>query len=449
MIIIQIQTDSYDRLKRDMPSTSIENETIDSNEINGKISKPILVSLFVIILCVNHFFNLVPWARVHGSFNSSDIGLLILVILLIFLLGSNKNKACLKNGISYMVLAYLFMVTAQVANVSFNYGQSITDGLIASRHQLYYLSFFVFLMIFDSEKSIKQFLNFVMLIGVALCLAGLVNYFGVKIFYHKWAEGHGVRAGVIRAFFSGMGVITFSLFWVISQWLVARKLGFSHKVSGILLILAHIMRQTRGTILTVFITVVVMLVHEGKVKILIGLGIFIVAISSVISIYEGTNILIEPFTSAYEDISEGGGTWEPRLKQLETDVSVFMEHPVFGGGTYAIRLNTDGKSLMELRQLTELHQNADLGYTHWIKSYGLVGGIWLICLYVLIGKHVKYVMSSIAKQMKPVALMAAGYSFFVMLSFVTEPHFVWPDKILLICIALAMIVRVRQLSSRS
>ncbi len=416
---------------------------------SSKIANPIWFCLFAIIVCVNHFFSLVPWAKIRGTFNSSDIGLLIVVLLLLFLVGSRKVKVRLNNGISYLLLLYLCMVMGGVANVSFNYGQSIFDGLVAIRHQLYYLSFFVFLMIFDDERCIKQFLNFVMFVGAILCMLGLINYFGTTIYHHMWAEGHGVRSGVTRGFFAGMGLITFSLFWVVAQWLVTRKFSASREFIGLLLIIAHIMRQTRSTLVAVFIAVLSLLIHQRKVKTVISGAVLIVLLVGVVDVVSEKNFILDPFTNAYEEMSEGKGTWAARMQQLETDIAIFLKNPVVGGGTYAIRLNLEGKTSMQLRKLTELHENADLGYTHWLKAYGIVGAIWLIGLYITMGGYIKHIMlGSIDEGLRPMALMSSGYMLFVMISFITDPHFIWPDRILLICLALATMVRVRQLAAK-
>lgn len=429
----------------------VEANEIESgkNETSGKISVFIWLCLFSIIVCVNHFFSLVPWAKLPGKFNSSDIGLLILIIVLTFLLASGKSKKRLNNGITYIVLLYLLMVVGQVANVSFNFGQSIFDGLVASRHQLYYLSFFVFLMVFENERCIKKFLNFMLLLAVFLSIIGFINYFGFTLYHHVWAEGHGERAGITRAFFAGIGIIAFSLLWVISQWLVEKKINTKREFAGALLIITMVMRQTRGLIIGAFVAIVFMLVNKRKIKTLFIGGICLVLLSITISVYKDTNILLNPFISAYQDISEGGGTWAPRIKQLEDSISTFMEHPVFGGGTYAIRLNLDGKSSMQLRELSIAHANADLGYVHWLKAYGSVGMIWLFALYVAVAKYIKPITGSSVKRMEAVGLLSAGYMIYVMVSFVTSPHFIWANSILLICIALALMVRVRQLNYQS
>lgn len=433
--------------KQQESAISGTSESVVNVKISGaKISNIALLSMFAIIMCVNRFFYLVPWGKVAGKFNASDVGLFILLMFLAFLLLSGKSRQRLNNKVTYVVLLYLLIVVGQVANVSFNFGQSIIDGLIASRHQLYYLSFFAFLMMFDNERQMKQFLNFMLLLAVALSVLGMINYFGIIIFYHKWAEGQGERAGVTRAFFAGVGLIAFSLIWVMSQWVVAKKINTSREFSGALLILALVMRQTRSFIIGIFIAAAYMLVHKRKIKVLVIGSVLVVLLSGIVSVYKGTNVLLDPFSSAYEDVSEGGGTWAPRVVQLQNSITTFMQHPVFGAGTYAIRLNPEGKTASELEELALAHENADLGYIHWLKAYGIIGVAWLLFLYMVV---IKLIRKNVDTSLGSVGLMSSGYMIFVMASFITIPHFIWADKILLLCLALALMVRSDQLNVKS
>ena len=113
---------------------------------------------------------------------------------------------------------------------AFYYQQPIIDGLIAARKQYYYLSFFLFAVLLSDRDRIRTTLDLLSLLALALFFLGLVNYFVHPIFNHKWAEGQGIRGGIVRGYIPGMQIIVLACIWQAYK-LVKTYQDFLHAVA--------------------------------------------------------------------------------------------------------------------------------------------------------------------------------------------------------------------------
>ena len=157
--------------------------------------------------------------HIPGVFRVSDVGIALIALgLLVYVLRSTDLRPLL-NIFTWYVFAYLLLVVAQASIASFKYSQSVLDGLIVARHQFYYLSFPLFLLALNDTEKIRKFMGVLTVAALVLIIASIINYFGLTLFYHHRAEGHGVRAGVIRAFIPAMGILVMTSVWQFSKYL--------------------------------------------------------------------------------------------------------------------------------------------------------------------------------------------------------------------------------------
>lgn len=408
---------------------------------SGRLSLTLILLLVAIVACANELFDLAPWAHVHGRFNVRDLGLLLLMILFMQHVVAKNASLLFDNGFSILIILYLFFVILQAAIVSFNFGQSVISGLIAIRHQFYYLAFFVFLALFDSREKIEQFMKVMFILGVILIILGTINHFGFTIFHHRWAEGHNIRSGIMRAYFPGMDIITLGLIWSVVTWSVGLRGHVGGSLAVLLFTYAHMLRQTRSRLVAITAVIGYLLIKQKNYKALAVATVLAISAVATAEVVMEENIFLAPFTSSIEDVTQGTGSWSGRMEQLETDIQIFLEHPYLGSGTAAIRVTEGTVPSGRLSELAALARKEDLGYGHWIKAYGIPGIFWLIALFIILYRYFSGLKKVYDHKLQPLVLVSTGYISFVILSFITLPHLMRNDLVFLFCLMLAILVR--------
>ncbi|OEU69192.1 MAG: hypothetical protein BA863_00130 [Desulfovibrio sp. S3730MH75] len=393
------------------------------------------------IFCANEFFNIGSWWHQSGVFNIADVGngLIWLGVFLVLILPGKRK--ILWNPISGLIILYILFVCIHISLASLYYGQSLIDGLIGVRHQFYYLSFFMFLVLFDDTKKIVQLLDILVVVSFVLVILAVINHFGPTIFHHKWAEGHGIRSGITRAFIPGMSVISFSLLWAFAKWINSENTKKLSRESTIFLFAAHFFRQTRMRLIGVIMIMTSLLVIKRKWVPLLFLLILSGISFGIIEATMEDNVMVNLFSSVYEDVVEQTGTWKPRLEQLELDLWEFKRHPWLGSGASAIRSVTEQGGTRLQVKMAALSYKFDLGYTHWLKSYGMAGIVWLLLFFWFQFSMGLRAQKRCRGDDKTLAMFALSYLGFVIVSFVTLNHLMHPDGIIMVCLSAAVIVR--------
>jgi len=401
------------------------------------------IYLLIIFTFANYMFTLVSWYKIKGVFNVADVGNVLIFIGTIYTLFFKKNELnVLVNIFSLFIFLYISSVFIQPVIASFYYNQSLLDGFVAIRHQFYYFSFFFFLLLLKKSETAESFLNCLSITEFFLTLLGIINYFGPVIFFSDWAEGHGLRSGIKRAFIPAMPILSTALIWQFSKF-VAKKDGVVQSgFFSLFLFAAHVFRQSRGRLLCLFSLIAILMIYKRKFKLLAGLLLVIILAISIASLVMKENIFTTPFTTATDELKSGKGTWGARKEQITADIKEFQAHPWFGSGLIAYRLST--KIGMSERKHTEFEfktANQDLGYYHWIKFYGVAGIVWLTFFFILLVKHSRKAEIYACPANKALALFAMSYVGFVIVSFITLSHLTDPDGILLVSFTTAIIVR--------
>ena len=403
------------------------------------MSLNILIPLLLVFI-TNDFFNIGSWWHKSGVFNIADIGNAILCVSLITIFPFSKNRKILFNPMSAIILFYLLFVILQILQAYMNYGQSLFDGLVGTRHQFYYLSFFLFLLLLADSEKIVKLLNILVIVSIGALILGIINYFGPTILSHKWAAGQPIRAGVMRAYVPGMDVIAVSTIWLFAKWTNPKSVPKWQQGSAIFFLAGHIFRQTRMRVIAVVATIVAMLIVRKKWKRVFLLLILSSSVFLGFEAYKGENIISNLFVSGYTDLMEQTGTWKWRSRRIKMDLEEFKKHPWIGSGASALRRPTKQKNTLLQIKTAELSYRHDLGYTHWLKFYGIVGALWLGLFF---GYQVFVGWQSYKKcnaEERIVVVFALSYLGYVMVSYLTLDHLMNPSRIIFITFCAAILV---------
>ena len=381
----------------------------------------------------NDVFNLVP-----DSIPSSDLGLvLIFGGLGVILLKRDANFRNCLNIFGFFSLAYLLLIAAQASIASFFYQQSILDGLIAARKQYYYLSFFLFAILLSDRDRIRTTLDLLSLLALALFFLGLVNYFVHPIFYHKWAEGQGIRGGIVRGFIPGMQIIVLGCIWQAYKLVKSARISYTQLLYVMTLLGAVLFRQTRSHLLVVLGVIGLMLLINKRWSVLL-LGSLMLFLGTIaLSIYTQENLIVSAVTSTYLDVSEGEGTWAGRLRQIQSSSEQLAETFWTGSGGITIRAAGGWEEVGTTLGL--IRRNIDLGYFVWLKFFGLPGLILLLVLFAGYANYLLNIRRVVVAEDREILGFAGYYLLAILVSMITLPYMTDPGGILLTCLAMAIL----------
>ncbi len=386
--------------------------------------------IFLIILSANYFFYLIPYYHIHGKFNMWDLGNGLIILSLAIQLFCKRDLRILNNIFSWFIFVYLMIVGVQIGFINIIWGQPLIDSFIAIRHQLYYLSFFLFLLTIDTPEKVEKFMKILSVIAIIIIFISIINYFKPGIFYYKWTYGHGVRAGIKRAFIPGMDIICLLFFWYLSRYIFFLK--FRYLLWSIFYYFTIIFRQTRSRILVVTLVLMSFLIHQKKFKQILVISLFFAIIIGIFSVLVGSDIFWQNVQSAIEDIIHGQGTWAPRIEQMRVSWELFKKHPWTGAAAF-LRI-VEG---VPREKVGMIIAKTDIGYLAWLKCYGIPGMIWLLSLIgVFYWQNFKLLKSLPSKYLGYVYFNILYFSF-VVISFLTLNHFMKPYGIIWVCFVLA------------
>lgn len=398
------------------------------------------VLLIAILFCVFGSFKLLPFADMRG-FHVKDIGnvLIWFGIARCFFTSTRKyNWSTLHNIFTLFIIAYLLLVLTQVSLAAFFYNQSMLSGLIRVRDQFFYGSFFLFLLLIDTRQHADMLMRFLFALSLILICLALINHFGPTIYYKdfKLIKDADIRSGVRRAVFPGVSIILAAGLWHLVLYIKDRKASIWSLVFFLITYAAVIFRQTRGRIIALTITVIIILFSQKRYIVLAGLTLVMVSSSALLGLTTGKNILFNQFALAYENYAQETGTWAARMIQIEVDWEIIRNHLFLGSGGLVVRDTEEQRVTNEMRWASG---GADLGYMSWLKYFGLSGALWMVSFVTIF--YIKLV--KLLKEAETDRVMAyyAGYMFtYILIAEVTLDSFYRPAGIVLLCMTLALLV---------
>lgn len=401
--------------------------------------------LLLVIAAANDMFNLLPGGDTRaGGANTQDIGLLLIALGLIYYVLRHHDLKPLANFFTWWVVYYLALIGVQISLASILYSQSIMDGMMAARHQLYYLSFPLFLFALNDLQKIKTFMKVFGGLAIFLVIISMINYSGLTLFYHIRAEGQGVRSGIVRAYIPALSILVMAALWQFWAYLKEERLFTGHLVAFLIIFGGVVFRQTRGRIIAVFLTLVLMLLAKRRYKLLAG-GSLLLVVGLVGQAFLGEeSILLNAFESAYTDVAHGEGTWHDRMLQMQASWNVFVDNFMTGSGGLVIRQGEGGWA--GWGDLLDVAFSADLGYWTWLKFFGYPGMVYLIALVLGFYWYV-FRCGSLGEQ-GHLGRFAAYHFTCVLISMVTINYLTQPEGIVLLCLTWAVLVRAAQATSK-
>lgn len=398
------------------------------------------VYLLLIIALANDMFNLLPGDTRAGGARTLDIGLLLIALGLIYYVYRRVDLRPLSNFFTWWVVFYLALIGVQVSLASILYSQSIMDGIITARHQLYYLSFPIFLFALNDLKKVQTFMKMFGVLAIILIVVSLINYSGFTMFYHQRAEGQGVRSGIVRAYLPALSVLVMAALWQFWAYLKDKRLFTADLVMFLIIFGGVVFRQTRGRIIAVSLTIILMLLAKRRYKLLVaGATLLVVGLVGQ-SLLGEESILLNTFESAYTDVAHGEGTWHDRMLQMQASWDVFVNNFVTGSGGLVIRQGEGGWA--GWGDLKDVAFNADLGYWTWLKFFGYPGIVFLIAL--VLGFYWNVLRCGNWGERGHLGRFAAYHFTCVLISMVTINYLTKPEGITLLCLTWAVLVRAAQ-----
>ncbi|NWH03707.1 O-antigen ligase family protein [Desulfobacter latus] len=399
--------------------------------------------LWTSVLFFNLFY-LIPKVSVLKLFHMRDIGFIFLFMgLFCILLKPIKVKP--KPGIiGLLLIIYFLMIGIHISLSSIHYHQSIIDGMAAARSQFTYLIFFIFLyFLFENRVALEKCLDWLAIIAVATSVISILHYLGVSLHYReKFEDWEVVRSGIRRIFIPGLALIHFSLVWCFSNWIASDKRKTLYGIATVFFWAVLFFHQSRGQIIGLMAATLVIFLIARKIKLFVvffSIGILAAVILNLTMKEE--NLIMTTFSSSITDVREGSGTWEGRLHQMDTDFEEFKEHPLIGSGLVTVRISKfETTNKIEYLKMAAKARKEDLGYTHWIKMFGIAGIIWLAMLYFFSFKYCYRLIKTEKKNVSPLVFFCTGYLIFVVVSGVTLNHFMIADKSYLLAVFLAILV---------
>lgn len=397
--------------------------------------------VIAIVLAYKIFF-LVPWAFVEGSFNVRDISLVMIWLGAGWVILTGAQSHALKHPFSVMILIYLFLVSIHISLARFYYDQSLIHGIIAARNQFIYVSLFLYLLLLEKPPAIVKLLDYLSVIAVVIVLLSFVNYIHPVVF-HNWRSEEWMveRGGIQRAFVPGNALISMATVWMMCRWTDADSGRLKYLLATLVLVAGHFFAQSRGPIFGILAAFLVIVLLKRHFKEFAYMGAAALIGGIVITATLPENLLLTPFTTAVADISEGTGTVEGRIIQYESDVDEFMRHPWIGSGLVAIRSSEYSADAGNWQDIALKTRKADLGYSHWIKMYGLFGIIWLLAFMYLVGSRSYRLLRRTDGIRNTLAMFACAYFVFIAITGVTLNHFLIPERIVLFTLLAAIVAR--------
>ena len=400
--------------------------------------------IFMIILAANEVLHFGSWWRIAGVFNIQDIGNMLIWLGFAWHFFRKGVGKSFWNPITFLIFFYIIFVFIQIALGSLNYGKSLTSGLIGTRHQFYFGSFFLFWALIDTVKKIRVILNGIVIISIIALILGIINYFGAQILTSRELEREIIRSGVERAFIPAMSLISLSTIWLSARWTENSRSSVKSGVLTLFFLGVHIFRQTRMRLFGVFLIVFLQFLIRKKFKLLAISAIIGMLGISVSGLFLPENIIVSLYNKSDREITQSSGSWGGRVKQLEVDYEEFMRHPFIGSGSSTL-WNTKEARLSQKEWL--LGYKADLGYSHWAKAYGSVGIGWLLLFFgTLLIKSMR-VLKLNKKTNPDISNFCISFLGFILMTYVTLNHLMFPPGIVTVCLVAAIILRMSELNN--
>ncbi len=118
-----------------------------------------------------------------------------------------------------------------------------------------------------------------------------------------------------------------------------------------------------------------------------------------------------------------------------------MNHPFIGSGTSTLWTTKEARLSKEEWLLG---YKADLGYSHWAKAYGLIGIGWLILFFGILSTKALHASKIHRNTNSDISNFCISFLGFILVTFVTLNHLMFPPGIVTVCLTAAIILRMSE-----
>lgn len=411
--------------------------------------------VFIIILLLREFFWLLPIDLVvlPDVIRISDAGLLLMFIVVVYAIGTNSRRITyLKSSFTPVIIGFVVLSLLNIYISNINYEQPFSLGFRAIRANFFYLLFFAVILTIDNRKKLNRFIRWIMILCFILTGFTVLQFAvpGLHIFHTDNAGIFEKRFGMSRFINPGLDMVAFACFIAIARFIQSgTSCGLSCMITGAIFSLQIMLSQTRAYLLSFPAAMMISMTVTGKFRWLMitswcfvmGSGTFILL--GQVNPNMSSNFLTKLYESSYSETMSQHGTVGQRFAQAQSFWKIGMEHPVNGSGV----ISPLGKAAIRLNYPVF---RTDLGYVIMFSQYGILGIAWLVWLSLVYFRKVRHIYRlNTDSALKALVLALMTHYVFMVISFVTLPHFILGAMIVTVVLNLAILEVVHRLAAES
>lgn len=426
------------------------------------------ITIVLLLFILYEGFYLLPekFVVLPGVFRLKDAILLILPVFFFCFLPSVFRAFHRFGEETKWVFAACALVLLNPLMAQLFFGQSYLTGLLLVRHDLSYLTFFMFVLLLRPYADLDRLLRLLtILIGLYVLILLLTKYFpGLGLIHYR--EGYYeeassmIRFEEFRLFFPYAGVAVLFYCITLARLLYAPKTDSrwrkSWEFAFVLLVgYASLSTFTRGLVIPFLVATVYALFTSKRLLLRVA------AISMVLSVLS-LQVLAVGISgrglSFLEDSKLGKmalqtgdlAPEEGRKFQLLVCMNNFIKSPLTGVGTLASGIfSLDRYAPMRTYRKYGFFSVGDLGYPKIAAEYGLLGLAWVIWFYSYLYRRTQETLAEALRRgdAPEAEAVARGLRYFLVLIIIsgfTIPIFISMDRIPFIVLILALMAVTRE-----
>lgn len=426
------------------------------------------VIMVLLLLLLYEGFYLLPQRFVElipGSFRLLDATFFILMFFFFLSIQSIFRSIHRFGEESLLVLTACALVLLSPLMAYIFFGQPYYRGLLLMRHNLTYLTFFIFVLCIRSREDLGRLLNLLtLLVGVYVVILLITKYFPdlglIHLPYGYFIGGGKIRFGEFRLFFP-YGDITVLFFCItLARLLYAPKTdsrGRKVLEVGLVLLVTHAILSTYTRILVFsLLAVTAFALFTSKRPLLRYFATFLVLLFIFIQVVamaasgKGVSFIEDSAIGKMIFQESSLAPEEGREFQFWMYMKNFLKSPLVGVGNIASgKLDYEANPYMIAYRKYGLFNTTDLGYPKILAEQGLLGLAWVVWFYTYLYRRTRQTLTEALKWGdEPAAeAVARGLKYFLIyliISGFTLPHFVYISGIPAIVLTLAFMAVTRE-----
>jgi hypothetical protein len=171
------------------------------------------------------------------------------------------------------------------------------------------------------------------------------------------------------------------------------------------------------------------------------LSVFMISLYVIFIYTIGQDIATSLYFQTQEQLENPEDLQLGRMAKLKVDWEEFLEFPFLGNCATVVSLSKESQIFHRQWDFRNRVDLTDLGYPHWLKSFGLTGVLWLLTVYVLIFIRLWKSLITKDKVCHCLALFCSSYFAFVVMTMLTLNHFMKEEMIILFSLSFAITYR--------